>query len=62
MSLQYPLLFPYGERGFQLGNVGVLDRKRNTVTIHDFLSAIYIIDPINLTHTFVTDNYQNKLW
>jgi hypothetical protein len=44
MPLQYPLLFPYGERGFQLGIkynqinncVSVNDTKRKTVTIHDF--------------------------
>jgi hypothetical protein len=69
MALQYPLLFPYGERGFQLGIkynqinncVSVNDTKRKNGTIHEFLSTLYIIDPINLTHTYVMDNYQNKL-
>jgi hypothetical protein len=43
MPLQYPLLFPYGERGFQLGipyheqKIGKkLKEKRDTVTIHEF--------------------------
>jgi hypothetical protein len=43
MPLQYPLLFPYGERGFQLGipyytatNEIERKRKRNTVTLHEF--------------------------
>ncbi|KAJ1279783.1 hypothetical protein BS78_04G182000 [Paspalum vaginatum] len=43
MPLQYPLLFPYGERGFQLGiPYNKVDtkrkrkRKRTTVTIHEF--------------------------
>jgi len=42
MPLQYPLLFPYGERGFQLGikyhdtNNNGKKRKRNTITIHEF--------------------------
>jgi hypothetical protein len=43
MALQYPLLFPYGERGFQLGipyytvnNQKETKRKRNTVTLHEF--------------------------
>jgi hypothetical protein len=43
MPLQYPLLFPYGERGFQLG-IPYHDneicknkkRKRNTVTMHEY--------------------------
>ncbi|WVZ69950.1 hypothetical protein U9M48_018663 [Paspalum notatum var. saurae] len=42
MALQYPLLFPYGERGFQLGipyeqkeNNRKPKRKRNTVTFHE---------------------------
>lgn len=41
MSLQYPLLFPYGERGFQLGvkyrGVDCLDpNKRKKMTMQDF--------------------------
>jgi hypothetical protein len=43
MALQYPLLFPYAERGFQLGipyytvkNQKEIKRKRNTVTLHEF--------------------------
>ncbi|KAJ1283306.1 hypothetical protein BS78_03G118400 [Paspalum vaginatum] len=42
MALQYPLLFPYGERGFQLGinyhmtpNTNRKKRKRSTVTVHE---------------------------
>ena len=41
MPLQYPLLFPYGERGFQLGieyhkktRNQTTQQKRNTVTMH----------------------------
>ncbi|WVZ94734.1 hypothetical protein U9M48_040598, partial [Paspalum notatum var. saurae] len=45
MPLQYPLLFPYGERGFQLGikyhgtntNSNSDDQKRDTMTLHEFL-------------------------
>jgi hypothetical protein len=45
MPLQYPLLFPYGERGFQLGikyhgqniNQNIDDSKRDRVTLHEFL-------------------------
>ncbi|WVZ86230.1 hypothetical protein U9M48_033045, partial [Paspalum notatum var. saurae] len=48
MPLQYPLLFPYGERGFQLGiqyykeTTNPTGRrkgkgKRNTVTVHEFM-------------------------
>src|SRR6266542_1356237 len=44
MPLQYPRLFPYGERGFQLGikynnidnNKNRNSAKRNTVTIHEY--------------------------
>jgi hypothetical protein len=43
MALQYPLLFPYSERGFQLGipyheneMYKSKDRKRNTVTMHEY--------------------------
>jgi hypothetical protein len=43
MPLQYPLLFPYGERGFQLGipyyeqeREKKVKRKRNIVTMHEF--------------------------
>ena len=43
MPLQYPLLFPYGERGFQLGikyheeiRNRTAQQKRNTVTMHEF--------------------------
>jgi hypothetical protein len=43
MPLQYPLLFPYGERGYQLGipyqNIKATNnskRKRTTVTMHEF--------------------------
>src|SRR5438132_2533680 len=44
MPLQYPLLFPYGERGFQLGiKYNEIDNetnrnstKRNNVTIHEY--------------------------
>ena len=44
MPLQYPLLFPYEERGFQLGipyhdnkkRGNNIKRKRNTVTMHEF--------------------------
>ena len=43
MPLQHPLLFPYGERGFQLGipyyeqeREKKVKRKRNTVTMHQF--------------------------
>lgn len=43
MALQYPLLFPYGERGFQLGipyhkkeSTTNTNTRRNTVTIHEF--------------------------
>ena len=43
MPLQYPLLFPYGERGFQLGieyheeiRNQTAQQKRNTVTMHEF--------------------------
>jgi hypothetical protein len=43
MPLQYPLLFPYGERGYQLGIpyhenqlIANSKRKRSTVTIHEF--------------------------
>ena len=43
MALQYPLLFPYGERGFQLGipyhkreRRNTTKKKRNTVTVHEF--------------------------
>ncbi|WVZ93288.1 hypothetical protein U9M48_039282 [Paspalum notatum var. saurae] len=45
VALQYPLLFPYGERGFQLGikynknnnnDTNEEDAKRNTVTVHEF--------------------------
>src|SRR5438132_12425687 len=44
MPLQYPLLFPYSERGFQLGikyndtenNKNRNSTKRNTVTIHEY--------------------------
>ena len=43
MALQYPLLFPYGERGFQLGipyhENGInknKDKKRNNVTMHEY--------------------------
>jgi hypothetical protein len=43
MALQYPLLFPYGERGFQLGinyhetnTKRVTKRKRSTVTPHEY--------------------------
>ena len=44
MPLQYPLLFPYGERGFQLGiKYNEIDNetnrnriKQNTVTIHEY--------------------------
>jgi hypothetical protein len=43
MPLQYPLLFPYGERGFQLGipyhgeeTRANAKRKRTTVTLHEF--------------------------
>ncbi|WVZ80033.1 LOW QUALITY PROTEIN: hypothetical protein U9M48_027548, partial [Paspalum notatum var. saurae] len=42
IALQYPLLFPYGERGFQLGinyhmtqNTNRKKRKRSTVTVHE---------------------------
>jgi len=45
MPLQYPLLFPYGERGFQLGikyhgqniNQNIDNSKRDRVTLHEFL-------------------------
>jgi len=47
LPLQYPLLFPYGERGFQLGikyhedTTSPIRRKRkgkrNTMTVHEFL-------------------------
>jgi len=43
MALQYPLLFPYGERGFQLGipyqnqhGNQRKKRKRSSVTIHEY--------------------------
>jgi len=43
MPLQYPLLFPYGERGFQLGiayqkkeTKKNMKTKRTTVTMHEF--------------------------
>jgi hypothetical protein len=41
MALQYPLLFPYGERGFQLGVrynniVSSSQRTRTTMTMQDF--------------------------
>lgn len=41
MALQYPLLFPYGERGYQLGifyydNNKQTNRKQNRVTMHDY--------------------------
>lgn len=43
MALQYPLLFPYGERGFQLGipyhkkeSTTNTNKTRNTVTVHEF--------------------------
>jgi hypothetical protein len=43
MALQYPLLFPYGERGFQLGikyqetnNSFIAKRKRCTITSHEY--------------------------
>ncbi|KAM0832574.1 hypothetical protein ACQ4PT_064805 [Festuca glaucescens] len=41
MSLQYPLLFPYGERGFQLGvkyiGADILDpKKRKKMTMQDY--------------------------
>ena len=38
MALQYPLLFPYGERGFQLGisYQNTSNRKRSTVTPHEY--------------------------
>ncbi len=44
MPLQYPFLFPYGERGFQLGikyndtnnDTNRNSTKRNTVTIHEY--------------------------
>jgi len=43
MPLQYPLLFPYGERGFQLGitydnqqKSSNKKRKRNKLTIHEY--------------------------
>ena len=43
MPLQYPLLFPYGERGFQLGITYHSDKKEkgngkkmNTITLHEY--------------------------
>jgi len=43
LPLQYPLLFPYGERGYQLGicyhDATTIQRgknKRNKVTVHEF--------------------------
>jgi hypothetical protein len=43
VALQYPLLFPYGERGFQLGIPYHRDetrngtkRKRKTITMHEY--------------------------
>lgn len=43
MALQYPLLFPYGERGFQLGipyynsNTNKKSKKtRSTITVHEY--------------------------
>ena len=41
MPLQYPLLFPFGERGFQVGILysGLDDRKkgkRQTITMHEY--------------------------
>ena len=43
MPLQYPLLFPYGDKGFQLGipchkneSTSSSKRKRTTITPHEF--------------------------
>jgi hypothetical protein len=43
MALQYPLLFPYGEHGFQVGVIynGVVDtnrKKRLHMTMQDYYS------------------------
>src|SRR5438128_6127809 len=55
MPLQYPLLFPYGERGFQLGikyhgpniNLNGDTSKRDTVTLHEFLKYHVHYRPYN---------------
>jgi len=58
MPLQYPLLFPYGERGCQLGiqyhrdtTMPTKREKRNTVTVHEFFKY----------HMHYKDNQPNPL-
>jgi hypothetical protein len=66
IPLQYPLLFPFGERGFQVGILynGILNRdgKENecrqcrTIIVTSFITSL-----INLIHSYLMVFYQARL-
>jgi hypothetical protein len=62
MALQYPLLSPYGERGFQVGvlYIGVMNRNpgeraRTNMSMQEYYVTNFIIDLINQIHTCPMD-------
>ena len=68
MPLQYPLLFPYEERGFQLGIPYHDNKKEETISkgketqlqCMSFLSIIYILGQINKILIYAMAGCQNK--
>jgi hypothetical protein len=65
MALQYPLLFPFGERGFQIGipYVGMENAEksaRSHMTMQDFFSYRFHYKKMNQILFYATDFFQVK--
>jgi hypothetical protein len=66
MPLQYPLLFPYGKRGFQLGvrykNIGASSKRtRTTMTMQDFYCYHFHYRPDQPNPFLSMGSYQVRL-